>query len=287
MESQKKILVTGSNGQLGNELRVLLGDRAVYVDRDDLDLTDRGAVERFVQAGDFSYVVNCAAYTAVDRAEEEKLACNRANKEIVENLARFAEELDYKIVHISTDYVFDGRTSHPYNEGDKPEPLSVYGTSKRTGETALLGLAPTSMIIRTGWLYSSFGNNFVRTVLGRARAGKPLCVVSDQIGTPTYAADLAKFIVENIIDGHWTPGIFHFSDEGVASWYDFAVAILEESGLAPEVIPIPTSDYPTAAVRPEYSVLDKSKVKAVYGIRIPHWRQSLRECLKKLNSSNG
>ena len=133
MESQKKILVTGSNGQLGNELRVLLGDRAVYVDRDDLDLTDRGAVERFMQTGDFSYVVNCAAYTAVDRAEEEKMACNRANKDIVENLARCAEELDYRIIHISTDYVFDGRTSRPYNEGDKPEPLSVYGTSKRIG----------------------------------------------------------------------------------------------------------------------------------------------------------
>ena len=287
MESQKKILVTGSNGQLGNELRVLLGDRAVYVDRDDLDLTDRGAVERFMQTGDFSYVVNCAAYTAVDRAEEEKMACNRANKDIVENLARCAEELDYRIIHISTDYVFDGRTSRPYNEGDKPEPLSVYGTSKRIGETALLGLAPTSMIIRTGWLYSSFGKNFDKTVLSRGLAGKPLCVVADQIGTPTYAADLARFIVDKVIDGHWTPGIFHFSDEGVASWYDFAVAILEEAGMDPNVTPIPTRDYPTAAVRPEYSVLDKSKVKAVYGIRIPHWRQSLRECLKKIDSSNG
>lgn len=287
MDSKKKILVTGSNGQLGNELRVLLGDRAVYVDRDDLDLTDRAAVEHFMQIGDFSYVVNCAAYTAVDRAEEEKLECSRGNKDIVENLARPAEELDYRIIHISTDYVFDGHTSRPYNEGDKPEPLSVYGTTKRHGETALLGLAPSSMIIRTGWLYSSFGNNFVKTILSRGKAGKPLNVVAEQIGTPTYAADLAYFIVHSIIDGHWTPGIFHFSDEGVASWYDFAVAILEEAGLAPNVNPIPTSDYPTAAVRPEYSVLDKSKVKAVFGIRIPHWRQSLRECLKKIESPNG
>lgn len=282
MENQKKILVTGSNGQLGNELRELLGDRAIYIDRDELDLTDRGAVERFMQMGDFSYVVNCAAYTAVDRAEEEKLACSRANKDIVENLARPAEELDYRIIHISTDYVFDGRTSHPYNEGDKPEPLSVYGSTKRKGETALLGLAPTSMIIRTGWLYSSYGHNFVKTMLEKGRAGKPVSVVADQIGTPTYAADLARFIVKNIIDGHWAPGIFHFADEGVASWYDFAVAIMEEAGITPNVTPIPTSDYPTPAVRPEYSVLDKTKVKAVYGIRIPHWRQSLRECLKKL-----
>lgn len=282
MENQKKILVTGSNGQLGNELRELLGDRAIYIDRDELDLTDRGAVERFMQMGDFSYVVNCAAYTAVDRAEEEKLACSRANKDIVENLARPAEELDYRIIHISTDYVFDGRTSHPYNEGDKPEPLSVYGSTKRKGETALLGLAPTSMIIRTGWLYSSYGHNFVKTMLEKGRAGKPVSVVADQIGTPTYAADLARFIVKNVIDGHWTPGIFHFADEGVASWYDFAVAIMEEAGITPNVTPIPTSDYPTPAVRPEYSVLDKTKVKAVYGIRIPHWRQSLRECLKKL-----
>lgn len=282
MDNQKKILVTGCNGQLGNELRLLLGDRATYIDREDLDLTDREAVERYMRAGDFRCVVNCAAYTAVDRAEEEKMACNAANLEIVENLARPSEELDYRIIHISTDYVFDGNTSRPYNESDKPAPLSVYGTTKRRGETALLGLAPQSMILRTGWLYSSFGHNFVKTILQRGREGKPLQVVSDQIGTPTYAADLARFIVDCIIDGHWTAGIFHFSDEGVASWYDFAVAILEEAGLNPDVTPINTIDYPTAAERPAYAVMDKSKVKAVYGIRIPHWRQSLRCCLKKL-----
>lgn len=287
MNNDRKILVTGCNGQVGSELRRLLGGRAVYVGRDDLDLTDRDAVERFMRIGDFAYVVNCAAYTAVDRAEEEKLACSRANVDIVENLARPADELDYCIIHISTDYVFDGHSWRPYNESDKPEPLSVYASTKRRGETALLGLAPGSMIIRTGWLYSSYGRNFVKTIIERGRKGTPLRVVADQIGTPTYAEDLAKFIVNNIIDGHWTPGIFNYSGEGVASWYDFAVAILEEAGIDTPVIPIPTSEYPTAAERPQFTVLDKSKVKAVYGITLPHWRNSLRDAIKKIMQTNG
>ena len=287
MDSERKILVTGSNGLLGSELRRLLGDRAVYVDRSDLDLTDRDAVEAFMRSADFAYVVNCAAYTAVDRAEEEKLACAQANIDIVENLARLADELDYRIVHISTDYVFDGHAYVPYSESAKPEPMSVYGTTKRKGETALLGLAPGSMIIRTGWLYSSFGHNFVKTILDKGRQGARLRVVADQIGTPTYATDLAGFIVDHALSGHWTGGIFHFSDEGVASWYDFAVAILEEAGLPADVIPIATSDYPTAATRPQFSVLDKSKVKAVFSITIPHWRSSLRRCMQQIVSSNG
>lgn len=287
MNNDRKILVTGCNGQLGCELRNLLGERAVYVDREDLDLTDRDAVERFMRIGDFAYVVNCAAYTAVDRAEEEKLACSQANVDIVENLGRPAEELDYRIIHISTDYVFDGHSWRPYNESDKPGPLSVYGSTKRRGETALLGLAPGSMIIRTGWLYSSYGHNFVKTILEHGRKGAGLRVVADQIGTPTYAADLAAFIVNNVIDGHWTPGIFNYSGEGVASWYDFAVAILEEAGISARVTPIPTDEYPTAAERPLFSVLDKSKVKAVYGITLPHWRSSLREAIKKIMQTNG
>ena len=174
-----------------------------------------------------------------------------------------------------------------YNESDKPEPLSVYASTKRRGETALLGLAPGSMIIRTGWLYSSYGRNFVKTIIERGRKGTPLRVVADQIGTPTYAEDLAKFIVNNVIDGHWTPGIFNYSGEGVASWYDFAVAILEEAGIDTPVIPIPTSEYPTAAERPQFTVLDKSKVKAVYGITLPHWRNSLRDAIKKIMQTNG
>lgn len=287
MNSQKKILVTGSCGQLGNELRLLLGEKAVYVDREDLDLTDADAVERYLRINDFAYVINCAAYTAVDRAEDEKLECAKANVDIIRNIARLADELDFRIVHISTDYVFDGQSNRPYNEGAKPEPMSVYGSTKRKGETALLGLAPGSVIIRTAWLYSSFGRNFVKTILEKGRAGAKLRVVDDQIGTPTYAADLAAFIVNNVISGHWTGGIFHFSNEGVASWYDFAVAILEEVGLPVDITPVPTSEYPTAAARPLFSVLDKSKVKAVYGITIPHWRQSLRRCLNQLDITNG
>lgn len=283
METEKRILVTGGTGQLGRELRRRLGDRAEYPAHDELDLTDANAVEAYMRRHSFGYVVNCAAYTAVDRAEEEKLQCSRANIEIVENLARPADELDYRIVHISTDYVFDGTACMPYTEADKPAPLSVYGATKRKGETALIGLAPSSMIIRTGWLYSAYGHNFVKTILRLAAEGAPLRVVTDQIGTPTYAADLASFIVENVLDGHWTPGIYHYSDEGVASWYDFAVAILEECGFnASGVAPIATCEYPTAAARPQYAVLDKSRVKATFGISIPHWRASLRRCLQDL-----
>lgn len=286
METDINILVTGANGQLGNELRKLLGDKAIYHTRHDFDLTDRRAVEDYLRAHNFKYVVNCAAYTAVDLAEEEKALCSAANIDAVENLARLSDELGYNIIHISTDYVFSGNAYKPYSEGARPEPLSVYGATKRKGETALLGLAPQSVIIRTGWLYSSFGHNFVKTILGKLQQNATLHVVDDQIGTPTYAADLAQFITEKVIRGHWAPGIYHFSNEGVASWYDFAIAIAEESGYADATIhPIHSDDYPTAAVRPRYAVLDKSKVKATFGIGIEHWRKALRRCLYSLNNT--
>lgn len=287
-----KILVTGSNGQLGRELQGQLDSRApgsaVYIDIDTLDLTDRSAVETYMRSGDFSHVINCAAYTAVDKAEEDKMQCSVANVDAVSNLARLADELGFKIIHISTDYVFDGNSCRPYREIDKPEPLSVYGVTKRKGETALIGLAPDSMIIRTGWLYSPHGHNFVKTMLELGRRNNQLRVVADQIGTPTYAADLAKAITDILLSGHWTPGIFHYSNEGVASWYDVAVATLEYCGMedrAAEIVPIPSSDYPQAATRPLFAVLDKSKIKATYGIRIPHWQASLRHCLDRLLST--
>ncbi len=287
-----KILLTGSNGQLGRELHRELESRApgltVYTDIDSLDLTNRTALETFLRTGDFSHVVNCAAYTAVDRAEEEKMQCSAANVDAVSNLALFADELGFKIIHISTDYVFDGKACRPYREIDKPEPLSVYGVTKRKGETALIGLAPESMIIRTGWLYSPHGKNFVKTILERGQAGTPLRVVADQTGTPTYAADLATAIADIILSGHWTPGIFNYSNEGVASWYDFAVAILEYAGMperAAEIVPIPSSDFPQAATRPYFAVLDKSKIKATYGIKIPHWQASLRRCIDRINQN--
>lgn len=285
-----KILVTGSKGQLGRELQRELELRApgctVFIDIEDLDLTDRQAVETYMHAGDFSHIINCAAYTAVDRAEEQKLQCSAANVDAVSNIARLADELGFKIIHISTDYVFDGNSCRPYREIDKPEPLSVYGVTKRKGETALIGLAPDSMIIRTGWLYSPHGHNFVKTMLELGRKTAPLRVVADQIGTPTYAADLAAAITEIVLSGHWTPGIFNYSNEGVASWYDFAVATLEYAGMpgrAEAIVPIPSADFPQAATRPCFSVLDKSKIKATYGIKIPHWQASLRRCLDRIN----
>ena len=286
MEEDKKILITGSNGQLGRELSRILGDAALCTTHEELDLADGDAVERFLRRHNFDYIVNCAAYTAVDRAEEEKLECGRANIDAIENLAKFADELGYRILHISTDYVFDGNSCRPYTEGDKPAPLSVYGSTKRRGETALRGLAPVSMIIRTGWLYSAHGHNFVKTILEHGKSKQGLKVVCDQIGTPTYAADLAAFIADKVLHGFWKPGIFHYSNEGVASWYDFAVAILEEAGIGTAVKPIPTSEYPTTAVRPQYAVLDKSRIKATYNIEIPHWRASLRRCLAQITPSN-
>lgn len=287
-----KILVTGSNGQLGHELMRVLEQRApgitTYIDREDLDLTDRQAVETYLSAGDFTHVINCAAYTAVDRAEEEKLECAAVNVDAISNIARLSDDLGFKIIHFSTDYVFDGNTCTPYTESDKPEPLSVYGVSKRKGETALLGLAPESMIIRTSWLYSSYGNNFVKTILSRANDNSPLRVVADQIGTPTYAADLAEAVVNIVMSACWTPGIFNYSNEGLTTWYDFAIAILEGAGYyerAATVMPISTADYQCPATRPRFSVLNKSRIKATYGIQIPHWHNALRRCLANLDNN--
>ncbi len=287
-----KILITGSQGQLGRELvealHAVAKAEVVATDADSLDITDAGAVERFLRQGAFTHVVNCAAYTAVDRAEEFKAECAAVNNTGVENIARLADELDLRIVHISTDYIFDGTACRPYTESAKPNPLNVYGATKRKGETALLGLAPTAVIVRTGWLYSPHGHNFVKTILERGSKGQRLEVVSDQIGTPTYAADLAAAIVAILTAPTWTPGIYNYSNEGVASWYDFAVAILESAGLeeaAAQVVPVPTSDYPTPASRPAYAVLDKSRIRATFNVRTPHWQASLRRCVKRINSN--
>lgn len=285
-----KILVTGANGQLGRELREVLEAEhpgiTTYVSRNELDITDRAAVEQYLEQGDFSHIINCAAYTAVDRAEEEKLECSSVNIDGVTNLARKADELGIKIVHISTDYVFDGHSYRPYTEGDKVNPLSVYGSTKRKGETALLGLAPDSVIIRTGWLYSPYGHNFVKTILRLSRSESSLRVVCDQIGTPTYAADLARAIVTIVFSRQWTAGIINFSNEGVCSWYDFAVAIQRIAGITTcPVRPVHSSDYPTAAQRPPYAVLDKSRFWATYSTPIPHWEESLAKCIARINTN--
>lgn len=287
-----KILVTGARGQLGNELRRVLEEKlpqqSVYIDKDELDLTDRKATEAFLRAGDFSHVINCAAYTAVDRAEEEKLQCAAVNIDAVANIARIADELGLRIVHLSTDYVFDGHAYKAYTESDKVNPMSQYGTTKRKAETMLLGLAPESVIVRTGWLYSPYGNNFVKTILKKSATEPTLRVVNDQIGTPTYAADLAEAIYTIITSQQWVPGIINYSNEGVASWYDFATAILRISGNTTcRVKPVSTEDFPTPAARPHFSVLNKNKFRATYGKAIPHWEEALTRCIERINNGEG
>ena len=282
-----KILVTGANGQLGNELRLLLETEmprtTIYTDRDELDLTDAKAVEAFVLNNDITHIVNCAAYTAVDRAEEEKRQCALVNVDAVRNLGMAADAAGARLIHISTDYVFDGTGHRPYRESDKVNPISQYGTTKRQGETILLALAPESIIIRTAWLYSSFGHNFVKTMLRLADTQPEIRVVSDQIGTPTYASDLARAILRILRSHQWVPGIYHFTNEGAASWYDFAHAIFRLARKDVKLTPIPTEDFPTPAARPAYSILDRQRIKATYGVEIPHWEDALEDCLRKLN----
>ena len=288
--SDMKILVTGANGQLGNELHIQLDKEfpgsAIYTDIEELDLTDPKAVEAYIVNNDITHIINCAAYNAVDQAEEEKMLSARINNDAVKNLAIAADANGAQIIHISTDYVFDGTNYRPYRESDKVNPISQYGTTKRKGETSLLALSPEAIIIRTAWLYSSFGHNFLKVMLEKANTQQDLKVVCDQIGTPTYARDLAAAIVKVIQSHQWVPGIYHFTNEGAASWYDFAKAIFRIAGINKKVIPIPTEDYPTAAKRPSYSILDRSRIKATYGVEIPHWEESLSDCIK-LMKQNG
>lgn len=284
-----KILVTGANGQLGRELRNVLESeipgQSIYTDVAELDLTDSKAVDLFFKQNEISHVVNCAAYTAVDRAEEEKLECASININAVKNLAIAADSVGAKIIHISTDYVFDGTAHRPYKESDKVNPISEYGTTKRKGETALLALAPESIIIRTSWLYSPYGNNFVKTMMRLGAEHSEIKVVCDQIGSPTYALDLAKAIYRVLLSHQWVEGIFHYSNEGVCSWYDFAKAIHRVAGIKGcNVCPIPTEEYPTAASRPFFSVLDKSRIKATYGADVPYWEDSLINCINRIKN---
>lgn len=281
-----KILITGANGQLGTELHEILESefpgQTLYTDVQELDLTNAKAVDSYVANNEITHIVNCAAYTAVDRAEEEKMLCAAVNTDAVKNLAMAADANGAKIIHISTDYVFDGTNHRPYRESDKVNPISQYGTTKRKGETLLLALAPQAIIIRTAWLYSAHGNNFVKTMLRLAESQPEIKVVCDQIGTPTFARDLARAIVKVLQSHQWVPGIYHFTNEGAASWYDFAKAIFRIAGKDVKVKPIPTEDYPTPASRPSYSILDRSRIKATYGIEIPHWEEALADCLRQL-----
>ncbi|MDR1880083.1 MAG: dTDP-4-dehydrorhamnose reductase [Tannerellaceae bacterium] len=286
----KTILVTGANGQLGNTLRRLekqYGSRYTFLftDIDSLDICDRAAIQACIQSNAVRYVVNCAAYTAVDRAEEDEERCLKINRDAVRYLGEAASEAGAKVIHISTDYVYDGTNSLPYVETDYTCPMSAYGRSKLAGERALQEVCPDALIIRTSWLYSAFGNNFVGTILRLAKEREELRVVADQAGTPTFAGDLASAIL-SIIDaaeaGGFHPGIFHYANEGVCSWYDFALKIVRLAGADCRVLPIDTKDYPTRAIRPQYSVLNKRKIKETYNLAIPHWEESLEFMLHTL-----
>ncbi|MDE6003600.1 MAG: dTDP-4-dehydrorhamnose reductase [Prevotella sp.] len=280
------ILITGCNGQLGNEMQLLEKEYPQHVwfntDVQELDITSQLAVEQFVAQNQIDGIVNCAAYTAVDKAEDNKELCTTLNTVAPAYLAAAVEKRSGFIIQISTDYVFDGTKHTPYVETDTPCPNSVYGSTKLAGEIGVTKFCKRSMIIRTAWLYSTFGNNFVKTMLRLGQERPELGVVFDQIGTPTYARDLARVIMAAIEQGI-QPGVYHFSNEGVTSWYDFTKAIHRLAGITScHVRPLHTAEYPAPAHRPHYSVLDKTKLKQVYGIEVPYWEESLKECMEKL-----
>ena len=285
---EKRILVTGANGQLGNEIRqrqsLLRNYKFFFTDLDELNVCDPEAISDFVIHHNIQYIINCAAYTAVDKAEDEPELCWKVNCEAVENVAKAAAG-KARVIHISTDYVFDGKGHRPYQETDPAHPQSVYGKSKWAGEEQLMLHCPDSIIIRTSWLYSPYGNNFVKTMLRLGKEKESLSVVTDQTGTPTYAGDLATVILQIIARTEATqtfaPGIYHYSNEGICSWYDFALQIHQLAEITTcKVNPIPASEYPTKATRPMYSVLDKTKIKQTFGIAIPGWEESLKACMK-------
>lgn len=280
------ILITGCNGQLGNEMQLLESQYPQYqwynTDVQELDISNQQAIEQFVAAHEIDGIVNCAGYTAVDKAEENEELCAMLNQHAPAYLAAAVEKRGGWMVHISTDYVFDGTHHTPYVETDEPCPNSVYGRTKLAGEQEVMQHCKRSVIIRTAWLYSTFGNNFVKTMIRLGKERPELGVIFDQIGTPTYAGDLAKAIMA-VVEKGIMPGIYHFSNEGVISWYDFTKAIHRLAGITTcHVRPLHTAEYPTSANRPHYSVLDKTKIKTVYGIEIPYWEESLKDCIEKL-----
>ena len=318
----EKILVTGANGQLGSEIRSLVmsdelgvmndekennsklktqNSKFYFTDREELDITDEAAVRSFVEANGIDTIINCAAYTAVDKAESEPEAADAINHRAVEILARLAKERGMAMVHVSTDYVFDGKNYRPYVEEDDVAPQGVYGATKLLGERAMQAIGPArSIIIRTSWVYSSYGANFVKTMLRLGRERDELGVIFDQVGTPTYAKDLAEAILRIVMSDELgvmnektiqnsklkiqnsSVAVYHYSNEGVASWYDFAKAIFEISGIECRVKPIETKEYPTPASRPHYSLLNKAKIKKTFDLSIPYWKESLETCLKTL-----
>jgi dTDP-4-dehydrorhamnose reductase len=284
------ILITGCNGQLGNEMQLLEKENPqhTYYNTDvaELDITDQAAIEQFVNDNQIDGIVNCAAYTAVDKAEDNEELCQKLNAEAPAYLAHAVGKRGGWMIQISTDYVFDGTNHTPYTENEDTCPNSVYGKTKLVGELNVQKLCERSMVIRTAWLYSTFGNNFVKTMIRLGNEKPELGVIFDQIGTPTYARDLAQVIMVAVNKGI-VPGVYHFSNEGVISWYDFTKAIHRLAGITTcHVRPLHTAEYPTPANRPHYSVLDKTKIKQTYGIEVPYWEESLEVCVRKLLTDN-
>lgn len=282
-----KILVIGKNGQLGSEIRTLVAEESTdsffFTGTDELDLSSEHSINGFLNSHTkFDLIINCGAFTAVDKAEDEKENCFLINSEALKTIVHYCSKNKTKLIHISTDYVFDGSKNTPYNELDETNPTGVYGESKRMGEIEILNSSINSIIIRTSWVYSNFGNNFVKTMLKLGSERDQISVVIDQIGTPTFANDLAKACIEiaNKVD-HWKKGtsVYHYSNEGITSWYDFACEIMKIKKLKCKVFPIETFEYPTRAKRPHFSVLNKKKIKDEFQLEIPHWKESLKKML--------
>lgn len=287
----KKVLVTGSYGQLGSELQQIAPQMEsaefIFTDVDTLNICDKDALQLFVKQHPVDFIVNCAAYTAVDKAEEDAEKCYDINCNAVRNIGEVAASRGIKVIHISTDYVFDGSAHIPYGEDARINPKTVYGKSKAAGEEDLMRVCLDAVIIRTSWLYSAFGDNFVKTMLKLGKERDSLSVVFDQIGTPTNAADLSEVILQIIrktIDNEsaFKTGVYHFSNEGVCSWYDFAIAIHKLADITCNVLPIESKEYPAKTPRPFYSVLNKKKIKKTFGIQISHWEKSLSSCVAQL-----
>jgi dTDP-4-dehydrorhamnose reductase len=280
----KKILITGANGQLGSELKVLSKDFSqfewIFTDREELDLCDLENLTSELSKINPQFIINCAAHTAVDRAEAEIELSDVLNHQAVGIMAKWCQTNEAKFIHVSTDYVFDGTASNPLTESASTGPINVYGQTKLAGEIACMRENPNAIILRTSWVYSSFGANFVKSMSRLMQERDSLSVVNDQIGSPTYAADLAKAIMTIITHQHWQAGIYHFSNEGEISWYEFALAIQEIGGFDCAISGIPSSAYPTPAKRPQYSLLDKSKIKNTFGVVVPGYRESLAECME-------
>lgn len=279
------VLVTGSNGQLGNEIKELSKNYSYnffFTDRNNIDITSKDNIKAFCQTNNINVIINCAAYTAVDKAESDETNADLINRKAVKKLALVSKDLNIKLIHISTDYVFDGKNFKPYIEEFQTNPQGIYGKTKLDGENEMRDINPkNSIIIRTSWIYSSFGNNFVKTMLRLGREKETLGVIFDQVGTPTYAKDLAKVILDIIPQiSNEKVEIYNYSNEGVLSWYDFAKEIMRMAKLNCKINPIETFQYPTPAKRPHFSLLNKSKIKDKFNIEIPYWKDSLDECLK-------